>query len=215
MGNRGRRPRRLIVPGSRTDAGHMPTINKRFLLKLVLIVVTLAGVLVGVHTVQARRIPDALRRQAERALDDGKTDQAISYLRKYLDFEPDDVEAHEKLAELLERRSSRPSHDLVFLYDKILRLDPDREPVRRKALALCLRITRYSDAQAHAEVLLKVFPNEPTLWQQLGAAQTGLNELPAARDSYERAIKLAPNQMLGYQRLAQLVWRNMNDPAGA
>jgi tetratricopeptide (TPR) repeat protein len=193
----------------------MPTINKRFLLKLALVVVALAGVLLGVHTVQARRIPDALRRQAERALDDGKTDQAVSYLRKYLDFEPDDVEAHEKLAELLERRSSRPSPDLVFLYDKILRLDPDREPVRRKALALCLRIARYSDAQAHAEALLKTFPNEPVLWQQLGAAQTGLNQLHAARDSYERSIKEAPDQMLGYQRLAQLVWRNMNDPAGA
>ena len=50
---------------------------------------------------------------------------------------------------------------------------------------------------------------------RLGAAQTGLNQLADARMSYETALTHAPDEMLGYQRLAQLVWRNMNDPAGA
>jgi tetratricopeptide (TPR) repeat protein len=193
----------------------MPTINKRFLLKLVIAVAVFAGVLVGVHTVQARRIPDALLKQADLKLDEGKLDQAISYLRKYLDFMPEDVEAHEKLAGLLERRPSSRQLELVFEYDKVLQLDPDRVPVRRKALALCLKIGRYSDAVTHAEALLAADPNEPALWQQLGAAQAGMNQLAKARDSYTKAIELAPGELLGYQRLAQLVWRNMNDAPGA
>ena len=63
----------------------MPTINKRFLLKLVLVVLGLAGTLAGAHALQARRIPDALRRQADRAADAGKTDAAVHYLRQYLE----------------------------------------------------------------------------------------------------------------------------------
>src|SRR5205823_4743050 len=77
----------------RTDAGLMPTINKRFLLKLLLVLFAFTGALVAAHAVQAKRIPAALKLQAERAADAGKTDVAIHYLRQYLEFHPDDVEA--------------------------------------------------------------------------------------------------------------------------
>jgi tetratricopeptide (TPR) repeat protein len=195
----------------------MPTINKRFLLRLVLAVVAFAGLLTVAHAVQASRIPDALRRQADRAADAGKSDTAVHYLRQYLEFVPDDADALEKLAVLLRKRTStgRAWGDLVLLHDRILRIDPDRHAVRRDALALCLRLGRYSDALTHAEALLKAFPTEAVLWQQLGAAQTGLNQLADARKSYEKAITLAPQEMLGYQRLAQLMWRNLSDAAGA
>ena len=83
----------------------MPTINKRFLLKLLLGVAAFAGVLVGVHAVQADRIPEALMRQAERAVEAEKLDQAIHYYRQYLEFKPDDVEAQVKLVELMRKRN--------------------------------------------------------------------------------------------------------------
>jgi len=195
----------------------MPTINKRFLLRLILVVVAFIGTLFGVHAVQADRIPVALRKQAERAAEAGKVDVAIHYLRQYLEFLPDDVEVQVELVELLRKRdtSDRRQSELVFLYDRILRLEPERHEIRREALAACLKIGRYSDAITHAEALLKVFPNEPALWQQIGAAQAGLNQLPEARKSYERAVSLEPGEILGYQRLAQLVWRNLKDAPGA
>ena len=195
----------------------MPTINKPFLLKFVLVVLALAGLLVGVHSVQADRIPAALRRQAERNAEAGKTDAAIHYLRQYLEFVPDDIESQVRLVELLRKRNPTPrgQAELIFLYDRILRLDPQRHSVRRDALATCLRSSRFSDAVTHAEILLKAFPNEAGLWQQLGAAQAALNQLADARASYERAVRLEPQEILGYQRLAQLVWRNIGDAAGA
>jgi tetratricopeptide (TPR) repeat protein len=198
----------------------MPTINKRFLLTLVLAVAAFAGLLAGAHTIQASRIPGALKRQSDRAAEAGKPDAAISYLRQYLEFVPDDADALERLAELLHARSknnpsTRTWGELVLLYDRVLRIDPERHAVRRDALALCLKLGRYSDALTHAEALIKAFPAEAALWQQLGAAQTGLNQLAEARKSYERAITYAPKEMLGYQRLAQLVWKNLSDAAGA
>ncbi|HYH66917.1 MAG TPA: tetratricopeptide repeat protein [Urbifossiella sp.] len=195
----------------------MPTINRRFLLKLVLVVLGLGGSLAAAHALQARRIPDALRRQADRSADAGKSDAAIHYLRQYLEFEPTDVEAHVRLIELIRTRATtgRGLNELVFLYDKVLRLDPDRDDTRRQALAHCLRVGRFSDAAAHADALLKKFPDEGTLWQQLGTAQHGLNQIPDARKSFESAIAKAPDAMLNYQRLAQLLWKNQSDPAGA
>jgi tetratricopeptide (TPR) repeat protein len=195
----------------------MPTINKPFLLKLVLVILTITGSLFGLHAIQAGRIPEALRIQANRAADASKTDQAIHYLRQYLEFTPDDIDAQIQLVELIKKRTTigRSQSELIFLYDRILRLDPERHEIRRGALAACLENRRFSDAVTHAEVLLKAFPNEAGLWQQLGIAQSALHELTEARQSYEKAITYDPDEMAGYQRLAQLVWQNMNDPTSA
>jgi tetratricopeptide (TPR) repeat protein len=195
----------------------MPTINKRFLLKLLIAVLVFAGLLAGGHTLQARRIPEALRRQSDRAFDAGKSDVAIHYLRQYLEFEPDDAAAIEKLATLLKRRDAtwKGYTDFVFLGEKALRVDPERHALRRDVLAACLKMGRYSDAVIHAEALLETFPTDAALWQQLGAAQAGLNQLTEARTSYETAIKHAPDDLAGYQRLAQLIWKNQNKPAEA
>jgi tetratricopeptide (TPR) repeat protein len=195
----------------------MPTINKRFLLKLVLVVAVLTAALFAVHAVQADRIPEALKRQAERAEDANKLDVAIHYYRQYLEFTPDDIDVQIKLVDLMRKRNptARGQAEVIFLFDRILRADPDRHAVRRDALAACLKLGRYSDAVTHAEALLKSYPSEAGLWQQLGAAQAGLNRLADAKGSYQRALANDPGEILGYQRLAQLLWRNMNDVPAA
>ncbi len=191
----------------------MPTINKPFLFKLLVALVLISGAVFGLHAIQAGRIPEALRGQAERASQNGKLDVAIHYYRQYLEFSPDDVEAQVELAALLRKRNptARGQADVIFLYDRILRLDPQRHSIRREALESCLRLGRYSDALTHAQALIQAFPNESKLWQLLGAAQVGLNQLTDARSSFKTAIKYAPDEMIPYQRLAQLVWRNQND----
>lgn len=195
----------------------MPTINKPFLLKIILVVVAFAGLLVGANALQSRRIPEALLAQTDRAVEAKDLGAAIKYLRQYIEFCPDDLDSLVRLAELLEERdvnSRRPS-ELFYLHDKILREDPSREGIRRSALKLCLRMRRYSDAVPHAEMLLKTHPADATLWQQLAAGQAGMNKLPEARKSYEEAVRHAPDQPLGYQRLAQFVWKNQHDIPGA
>lgn len=195
----------------------MPTINKRFLLKLILVLFASTGVLFAAHAVQARRIPAALKLQSERAADAGKNDVAIHYLRQYLEFHPDDIDALTRLAELMSKRhaTQRGNTELLFLYDRILRIDPDRHETRRSALTISLKIGRNPDAVTHAETLLKVFPNEGGLWRDLGSAQQGLNENEKARRTFEKAVECAPTEMIGYQLLAQLVWKHLNDTPGA
>src|SRR5262249_15667957 len=155
--------------------------------------------------------------QADRAAEGGKVDAAVHYMRQYLEFHPDDVDAQVRLSELLAKRTptQRGQAELLFLYDRILRLDPDRDAIRPDPLARSLNPGRSSDAVTHAAVLLKKYPTEAALWQQPGAAQAGLNQLADARRSYEAAVTYAPREMIGYQRLAQLVWKNLDDTAGA
>ncbi len=195
----------------------MPTINKRFLLKILLVLFASTGALVAAHAVQAKRIPAALKLQSERAAEAGKVDVAVHYLRQYLEFHPDDIDALTQLAELLNKRTPtyKGRTELLFLYDRILNLDPDRHPTRRAALAICLKIGRNPDAVTHAEALLRAFPNEALLWQSLGSARAGLNELDKSRQCYERAVTCAPDDITGYQLLAQLVWKTLNDAPGA
>lgn len=193
----------------------MPTINKRFLLKLLLTTLALAGALVGVHTVQARRIPDALKSQADRAAEDEKPDVAVRYLRQYLEFRPDDADAQERLATLLKARSNGDPADLLLLYDKILRTDPSRSAARREALTLSLRIGRFTDAEIHAEALLKESPADAELWQKLATAQAGLQKAAPARASFEEAIKHSPAERLPYTRYAQYLWRDLRLPKDA
>lgn len=195
----------------------MPTINKRFLFRLILILFLFTGALWGLHHLQTERIPEALLGQAQRAEEENRLDAAIHYYRHYLEFRSEDIEARIRLAQLLRQRHSqgRTLAEVLFLYDQILHAEPQRHDIRREALATALRIGRYSDALVHAEVLLGTFPEDSLLWQQLGAAHAGLNRLSEARRCYEKAVQLAPQELLAYQRLAQLLWRNLNDPLAA
>ena len=189
----------------------MPTINKLFLLKLVLVTGLLTAGLFGIHAIQADRIPEALKQQAERASENGKTDRAIHYLRQYLEFRPKDTDTREQLARLIrERPGGYDPSSLLFLYDQILRDDPERDTVRREALTLCLRMGRYSDAEGHAEALLQRQENDAEIWQKRAAAQAGLQKRDEARASYEKAITLDPKNLIAYQRLAQYHWRDLH-----
>ncbi len=189
----------------------LPTINKKFLLKLVVAVALLAGGLVVAHTVQAGRIPDSLMAQAERAHeqaadDPKKGDSAIAYLRQYLEFRPTDVEAMEKLGDWLRlRRKSGDPSDLLRLYDKILAADPTRHDTRREALKASLRLGRYTDAESHATVLTGAFPDEPKLWLDLAYARRGLQKLDEARACYEAALKADPKLSAAYQEYAEFL----------
>ena len=187
----------------------LPTINKRFLIKLVVVLVVLAGALFGTHALQARRIPDSLKAQADRAAelakdDPKKADTAIHYLRQYLEFRPTDADALEQLAALYRTRGSSPN-DLLRVYDKVLIADPARHDTRREALKASLRIARYADAETHARALSKQFPDDSQVWLDLGYALRGLRKYPDARECYETAVKLDPKKPLAYQEYAEFL----------
>ncbi len=194
----------------------MPTIHRRFLFRLLLVLALVAGAIAGLHTIQAGRIPDALRGQADRAEAAEKPDAAIRFLRQYLEFRPRDADVQERLAGLLKARAGdAPRAELVFLYDKILLNDPARQSVRREAVIVCLQLRRYSAAAAHAEAFLKDTPDDADMWRYLARAQVGQRLFDAARKSFETAIERDPRSPIGYRQLAEFLWLDRDQPAEA
>lgn len=189
----------------------LPTINKRFLLKLVAVLAVLAGGLALAHTVQSGRIPDALLAQAERAHeqaadDPKKGDAAVAYLRQYLEFRPTDVGVMEKLADWLrERKKDGDPSDLLRLYDKILALDPARHDTRREALKASLKIGRFTDAEGHGVALTQQFPTDAQLWLDLAYARRGLQKQTEARAAYDAAVNADPTLTTAYQEYAEFL----------
>ncbi|VTR98134.1 tetratricopeptide repeat protein [Tuwongella immobilis] len=193
----------------------MPTLNKRLFARLLLLTVLLGAGLFGLHRLQADRITQALLWQAERAAEQDKLDLASHYLSRYMEFRPDDIDAAVRLCDLLEKRGKKDSQGLMFLVEKILRKDPENEAIRRKAVGICLRLKRYSDAIIHAEELLKQFPNDGGVWEQIAAARMNQNQNDEARAAYEKAIAVSPNRVQTYGFLAELLVRQFSDARAA
>src|SRR5262245_2449719 len=107
---------------SLTDGRPMPLLNKALLLRIVIVVLALAGGLYAVYRVQSARVPDALLWQANAAAEKGKMDKAIFYMRQYLELRPDDYDTAVKLADLMVEKAVTPK-DLTnahFLYERVL-----------------------------------------------------------------------------------------------
>src|SRR5215212_6439223 len=123
----------------------MPTLNKQLLLRLLAAVAVLAGGLVALHHVQAGRVPEALLWQADAALDKGRPDKAIAYLKQYLQFRPDDHDTAVRLADIMVERagSMKDWQSAQTLYERVLRESPHRMDVARKLVTLCLQMRRF------------------------------------------------------------------------
>lgn len=184
----------------------MLILNTKLLLRLLVILVLMGGGLFALHRVQAARLPEALLWQADHAVAIGKPDKAIRYMRRYLEFRPDDHEQTDRLAELIlsKAKSSRELANVIFLYEKIFREAPQRQDVGRKLVDLSLRINRPADAQIHLEKLLKNHPEDGSLYAQLGESLILQNKFAEAQKNLEKAIQLSPNHLRGYRLLARL-----------
>src|SRR4051812_21896909 len=124
---------RFPEPLALTDGRPMPILNKKLLLRLVALILVLAGGFVVLHHVQAGRVPEALLWQADAALEKGRTDKAILYLRQYLEFRPDDYDTTVHLADLMVERAAtaKDIQNAHFLYERVLRESPGHTDVAR------------------------------------------------------------------------------------
>ena len=202
----------------------MPTLNKKLLLRLVLVALVFGGGLFALHRVQAARVPDALVWQANTAAEKGKTDKAIAYLKQYLEFRPDDHDTAIRLADLMRERADatydarvrrKALTNVHFLYERIYREAPARTDVGRKLVAVTIELGRTADALVHAERLLKEFPNDGELLGQLAECQVAHNKPDEARATFERAITCSPESVGAHIRYARLLEKHFEKPKEA
>src|SRR4051812_46812773 len=129
--------------------------NKRFNFRFAL---SLAGSLAVLgtgthflHGYQVGRTAGAMLDRAGRGEDEGRLDQAVDYLGRYVSLRPDDLDALARYGALLadERlaTSGQAKYRAMSVLNKVLYRDPQRHDVRRQVARLAVALGMYGDAR--------------------------------------------------------------------
>ncbi len=188
-------------------------VNVRFLGGLVLTILLLGGGVHLVHALQVKSNASGLRRQADLAQEEDRLQDVEKYLRRYLGYVPDDIDALATLGLTLDKLTKHPKERRrVFeLLDEVLRKDPERREIREKQVRLAMELGRYdpgryADAAFHLEYLLRQSTPQDSEWEELlGRCHEAKGEYAKAVTWFEKAIKHGPQRVESYLALSQLL----------
>jgi len=196
----------------------MRRFNYRFLLGLTTAVVIGAAAVVVVHAWQVRREAASLLAEAGRAEEGHQAPgRAVEFLKRYLIYAPNDVDALDRYGRLLasRTRTAADRERLLSVYEKILERDAGRKAVRRAAADLAMQQGFFARARTHLEALIHDGPSDGELNDLLGQCQEALGDAEKAAASYSDAVADAPDRIDAYTRLARLLRGPLNRPSEA
>ena len=132
--------------------------------------------------------------KARQAETEGNLVKAIDLYGRYLAIAPMDADARWQYGTLL---VNAHAHARAFqAFEAVLRLDPARSDVRRKAVKADMAIGRVPDARDHLEnYLLKESPDDPELLRPRGPCLARAGEYLAAGRSLQAAIERDPARL--------------------
>src|SRR5439155_748386 len=192
----------------------MRKLNVKFLLFLLAGFAVFAGGAVLAHSLQFKRIPLALLKQAGKAEGEGDLRRAIGYLDRYLSFVPNDGEQRARIALLLADPKvavgAKARGNAFAALEKALTYDASRHDLRRLAVPLAIELGGKGLDKANEYLLqLPADGERAGLWGKLYEAR---ESFPEAVNAYREAIKLAPTKIDNYVRLARLLAEGRGDP---
>src|SRR5579884_2901042 len=149
------------------DRPPMRRVNVKLLFGLVAALVVATGTAFAVHYFQKPRIARALLFQSRRAEEQGQTDVMVRYLRRYLEFNPNDLDERARLAKTLAgdfySGNFRRRREAVRLLDEVLTRDPGRTELRRLLVRCALEVGDVRMAREHLNALWNGGPPD---WKQ-------------------------------------------------
>jgi tetratricopeptide (TPR) repeat protein len=182
----------------------------------------LADVRLAAHDVVVRRAEEErslgrLQESAESYIDAARlAEESRQDAETALQYDPRLAEAHLLLgflwtrqADLLPQRERRDElrNSADYHYREALKLDPANLAARINLAENLLHFGHYEDASDELEIALRIGPNEPLVWINLGycAYCTGL--LDKAVKCYEQALRLEPENARTRTALADVLRR--------
>jgi tetratricopeptide (TPR) repeat protein len=196
-------------------------LNLRALAILGIVVLVAVPGLVGLKALRDRTGRSAFLTEAKEQLAKNELGLAISYLNRYLELNPDDLEALELKAKILADAARTPAQakDAVQVYTAVLARLPKSEEKGPRAQEARRRLARLSlmipgqarAAESQAAALLKNGAGDAEAHRLLarakeyiGVGERNRDEMDAARKEYEQAEKLQPGDVEGAEELAAL-----------
>jgi tetratricopeptide (TPR) repeat protein len=193
----------------------MRKLNVRLLVVLIGFNLVLGVSLFALHYFQSGRIAKALLWQARHAEEENNLPRTVEYLKRYLDFAPEDTEershfctllAGEKFA-TLERREQA-----LFNMERVLREQPERDDIRRLLVRVAMELRRFDIAREQLDRLVQKYPKDGEVARLFGQWHDSQGHEREAAEWYEKSIQFAPQQIDCYVRLAEIL-RHPSDPS--
>jgi tetratricopeptide (TPR) repeat protein len=174
----------------------------------------LAAGVFAVQRVQSGRIAGALLWQADRAEKRGELKQAVRFLRRYLEFEPNDLRQRARLARALAdpklADSRKDREKALFVLEQVLARDPDRHDLRRPLARLAIELGQFDLAREHLRVLEGALPRSGQVQDLLGQWHEAQGRHARAEACYRKAVALSPHRPAYRVRLALLLRQKLH-----
>ncbi len=198
----------------------VPHINMKLILGTFALLAILGGAAWFARGYFVRHNVEMYLIQARKAEEQGKPDEALQYYSQYLEFgrgigqneratQGRRLEALNRIAALVaEQPASRPQIDRLFrTYEESLRLDPAQWDVRRKLVAILMRMDRSTDARSHLKLLQEgVESGKPAaeLAYLTGVCFYREGKYPESQAAFLTSIREWPQQVVAYLGLTEL-----------
>lgn len=195
----------------------MRTFHLRFAAGLLLVLSLLGVGVYFLHQHQLGRIAVDLRAQIDSARDADNIDNAIRLTYQYLEFKPDDANTLVELAGWLESRgnSRKNMAHVAGLLDRALQIVPKRTELRRRVVAINLKIGQWSECLDHLERLLPESPDDAELLANLGVCQEAIAKHAEAAANFEKSLKIDPKRVATALDYSALLQRHLQRPDDA
>ena len=128
------------------------------------------------------------------------TSKAEKFLKRILEFTPDDIEVHGLLADIYTKQ--RDYSSAISSYKKIIELDTDNDDAHFGLGTVYIRMMNWKEAIAPLEMAVQLNPEHKDAYFQIATAHHELKEFDKAADAYKKFIAANPPQPFeAYQNL--------------
>jgi Tfp pilus assembly protein PilF len=128
---------------------------------------------------------------------------ALVWLKKAVELEPDKVDFWQWLAELHDEMEE--SGESIPCWERVVALDPDRASAHLSLGWALQDESRFSEAREHYDVAIQLQPDFAAAYLNRGGLQEELGDMAAAEASFRTALEKQPRFALPHARLATLL----------
>ncbi len=179
-------------------------LNARLLLGVLVTLLVLGTGVHWLHGYQMQQNASALRERGDRALANGRVRQGLQLYAQYLQYEPGDLVALHKYAEVLDRHASTAAERAraIHVMEQVVTARPDDKKLRLRLVHNLVLFHRLPEAMENLQALLAHDPKQAELHHMLGWCQDARKQYKDAAHSFRQALAHDPQRLDTYTLLA-------------
>ncbi|MDE0424485.1 MAG: tetratricopeptide repeat protein [Candidatus Poribacteria bacterium] len=157
-------------------------------------------VIVGAVCDAVAQTPQDLYARAMQAARQGEYPQALQYLHRAVDLNPDFAKAHAALGTVYLQLGDFPASEKALAH--AMRMAPDLVQAKSNLALLYARTERFDDAIRVYQDLIQKHPESLQVWLGIASAYQQADRYKEAIEAYQESLKRSPNHTAAMSNLA-------------